>query len=414
MQQRFQLFLDAAALLLSKATFIGLRLLTLYLCAAQVDRTVFGPIALAFTTAEMCRYLGDWGTDTWSLRQFAHPDAAGARACFEGVTRLRVASTAVAGALAWLAIAWLAPSLGAVEHGLIALTAATSLWMNLGVNWLQARGVLRQTTPLLLGLGGVAAVALLVLANGHAPPVRLLLVQTGAELLLVAGIVGLAWRHGRTAARAWALNLPQWLRETTPIALAALLALGYGRLDQYVVSRIAGPAVLGDYTLAQRLVEPLLFVAAALSSTLYARASAVMHAQGRGSETRRYAWRWVRQVGMTALGLAVVGAGVLSWGAPHWLPQYTGLLPFLWLAFACTAFRCTNLALTAFIQASGEFGSMFRISIVNAVVITVAVLSLGNILGPLGAALGVCLGEALNTCIQCLTLHRLLSSEHNA
>jgi O-antigen/teichoic acid export membrane protein len=412
MQPRLQLAADAASLLLSKATFIGLRLLTLYLCAVQVDRTVFGPIALAFTSAEMSRYVGDWGTDTWALRRFSHPDVGNARNCFAWVVRLRLFSTGLAVLIAFVVISLLSANL---EPGLrlaIALTAGTSLWMNVGVNWLQARAALRSTMAPLLLLGAGCVAAEIGLARGGATPTLLIAVQVGIECLLAACVVAMAFRRERVAPTGEGISVASWLREATPIALAALLALGYGRLDQYFVSTTAPVAVLGDYVLAQRLVEPLLFLAAALSSTLYARASGFMHAYGLGGESRQFTFRWVRAVSLGALAACLIGGVLLTAVCMRWLPQYIGIQPYLWLALGCTFFRCTNLALTAFIQAAGAFGTMFRISLANAALITVGVFSLGNILGPIGAALGVCAGEALNTCIQAFMLNKLLISEN--
>lgn len=419
MQSRLHLALDALALLLAKATFIGLRLLTLYLCAAGLERSAFGALALAFTTAEICRYVGDWGMDTWSLRQFSNPNFATAQARLHWVMRVRVVGSLIAGALAWNAIAWLAPQPTVWQHLAIAATALTSLWLNLGVNWLQARSSLRPVAGL-LGAAGLACAALLVAEHvQHAAVETRLLTLIGFEVLMAAGVLALARRPALTQSDPSTLAespvaLRDWWHQATPIALAALVALAYGRLDQYFVSQTAEAGVLGDYTLAQRLVEPILFVAAALSSTLYARACTFVMAHGTGADTRAYVWRWVRMVATVAVVAGLALGGLFTWLGPAWWPQYGGAVPFLWLALLCTVFRCTNQSLTAFIQALGAYGHMFRISLINAATITTGVLAAGTIFGPLGAALGVCLGEAINTGIQSWTLRKLLDTELSA
>jgi O-antigen/teichoic acid export membrane protein len=420
MQSRLHLVLDALALLLAKATFIGLRLLTLYLCAAQLDRSAFGALALAFTTAEICRYVGDWGMDTWSLRQFSDPNFATAQARLHWVMRVRVVGSLVALTLAWIGIAFLTPQPTVWQHLAIATTALTSLWLNLGVNWLQARSSLRPVAGLLSVFGLVCAAALVAEHLQHAPIEVRLLTLIGFEGLMAVGVMALTRRpkmtqHGDLAPLAADhVTLGDWWRQATPIALAALVALAYGRLDQYYVSRTAEAGVLGDYTLAQRLVEPILFVAAALSSTLYARACAFVLSHGTGPATRQYAWHWVRTIALVATAAGLVLGSLFTWLGPKWLPHYTGAQPFLWTALLCTAFRCTNQSITAFIQALGAYGSMFRISLINAATITIGVLAAGTIFGPLGAAFGVCLGEALNTGLQSWTLKKLLVTEHSA
>lgn len=416
MQSRLHLALDALALLLAKATFIGLRLLTLYLCAAQLERPAFGALALAFTTAEICRYVGDWGMDTWSLRQFSDPNFATAQASLHWVMRVRIVGSLVAAVLAWAGIALLAPQPTSWQHLAIAATALTSLWLNLGVNWLQARSSLRPVAGL-LSTAGLACAAALVAEHLHGATTETRLVTLiGFESLMAMGVLVLARRPAMTqtdpsAVAGPPVTLKVWWHQATPIALAALVALAYGRLDQYYVSRTAEAGILGDYTLAQRLVEPILFVAAALSSTLYARACTFVMDHGVGPATRQYAWHWIKTIAVVATAAGIVLGGLFTWLGPKWLPQYTGTLPFLWLALLCTAFRCTNQSLTAFIQALGAYGSMFRISLINAATITTGVLAAGTIFGPLGAALGVCLGEAINTCIQSWTLRKLLVTE---
>jgi O-antigen/teichoic acid export membrane protein len=405
---------------MAKATFIGLRLLTLYLCAARIDRAQFGILAIAFTTAEICRYIGDWGTDTWALRQFADPNVRLASARMHWVMRVRLASSVVAVALSWIMIGMLAPQLGPLLHAAIALTAVTSLWLNLGVNWLQARSALRPIAGLLSTAGTACAAVLVYSQIMQAPIERQIVTLVTFELLMAVGVMVLALRHIRrhtqdshsdTNDNARAISpvrFAQWWKAATPIALAALIALAYGRLDQYFVSQTADPAVLGDYTLAQRIVEPMLFVLAALTSTIYVRASAFIHINGIGKATRDYAWRWVRLIGGTAVVLSLLIGVSFSLLGPRWMPQYTGAQPFLWAALLCTVFRCANLCLTAFIQAMGEYRYMLRINIFNAITITFSVLVAGTLFGPIGAALGVCGGEVLNTVVQSLTLKKLL------
>lgn len=411
MRTNLAVLLDAVRLLIAKATFIGLRLLTLYLCAAYLDRASFGALALAFTTAEICRYIGDWGTDVWSLRRFAQLEAVPARLQLWQVVRLRVVGSLIGGALAWIGIELLAPQPSLWQCTAISLTAVTSLWLNLGVNWFQARASLGRIAVLFAVAGSLCALLLGLEHHAHARVMTRLITLLTFEILLVACVLVLALRTGCEGSAAWTRPaLRNWFAEATPIAFAMLLALAYGRLDQFYVSRTASPAILGDYSLAQRLVEPILFIAAAMSSTIYSRASVFIHERGRSSETAGYAWRWVRTVS-SAAAIVSLGIGAAFALLRHYvLPGYSGAVTFLWIALLCTFFRCTNLSLTAFIQAFGAYRSMFKIGLFNAVSITVAVIGGGTLFGPLGAALGVSFGEALNTGVQTYKLRKLLST----
>jgi hypothetical protein len=56
----------------------------------------------------------------------------------------------------------------------------------------------------------------------------------------------------------------------------------------------------------------------------------------------------------------------------------------------------------------GAYNYMLRINIINAITISISVVLFGFLHGPVGAALGVCVGEALNTCMQTFILNMLL------
>lgn len=410
MHVRTQLVLDALALLLAKASVIGLRLLTLYLCASSVSPAVFGPLAFALTIAEVSRFVADWGTDTWSLRRFSDPDKSSASGVFSWVLRQRTVMALLGVSLAWGCIGVLAPGLDACLRLLVALTAATSLWLNLGVNWLQAQASLRSVSALMAVAGCACAATVAALKAAGQGPDMMFGALLCFEILLALSVM---WRASLQAGGRSRSPVPgqwrQWLKEGSPIAVASLITLTYGRLDQYYVSTYATPAIAGSYVLAQRLVEPLLFLAAAFSSTLYARASAVFMAAGRGEVVvSSFVARWMRWIALVAVGCAGLMGLAMHWGAPHWLPGYVGLTKFVWIALVCTVFRCINLGLTSFIQAQGAYALMLRLSLVNATVIVGGIFVLGQMLGALGAALAVCIGEALNAVIQGVILRRRL------
>jgi len=411
MQARFQLALDAIALLVAKATFIGLRLLFLYLSASSIDRAEFGALALAFTTAEICRYIGDWGTDNWSLRMFSHPNWKFAASHFLWVLRLRLIGSVFAFLLAWFLISIFAPQPSILRHAGIALTAATSLWLNLGINWLQARGALKPAV-LLTAILGISCTFLLIL--GHINKIAVdqqLLSLIATEIIMTVSVLFVVRRNISEYGK-WVYVLPvrvkEWWKSVTPIALAALLALAYGRVDQYYVNQTSSLAVLGDYSLAQRIVEPIIFVMSAFASTIYVRASAFVHTHGIGSRTSKYAWRWVFLTSLLVTIVCVALGIFFKLAILPYLSIYQSILPYIWFALICTAFRCTNLCLTAFIQAMGAYNYMLRINIINAITISIGVVLFGFSHGPVGAALGVCVGEALNTCMQCFGLKILL------
>ncbi|MGC3964394.1 MAG: hypothetical protein QM803_14050 [Rhodocyclaceae bacterium] len=402
------MFFDSLSLLISKAAFIGLRLLTLFSLAFVLPKEVFGAISLAFTTAEICRFIADWGVDTWSLRQFSHPDLVLARTRFVQMIQMRLAASVLAFLIAWTAIGMVAPSFGRGAGTLIALLASTSLWLNISVNWLQARRRLGKASLSLFLAGTACGFVLLYMHFVRAPYVHSLAALIIFEVSIVMVLFRLAFKTEQVAPLAHRMRVFAVLKETTPIAVAVLFALAYGRLDIYFVSGHFDHKALADYSFANRLVEPVLFGAAALSSTLYARASNILQ---RDAADRAgfsvYAIGKIKLVAKGAALLCVLLAIVMPVLVRTFLPDYSSATVLIWIALLCTFFRCTNLAFTAIIQASGGYRTMMLISVFNGFSIITLIFVGGLAFGPGGTIAGVTLGESVNSLIQFMKVRSL-------
>jgi len=401
--------LDALSLLVTKATFIGLRLFVLYLVAASLGSAEFGPIAFALTASEIVRFAADWGIDTLSLRFFSNPDHAAASLKFRSVVRIKIVSGLIAlAASAGIILAFTGVS-SLLTALLVAATAVTSLWLNLAINWLQARGILRPAALRMSVLGIVAGGAQVgVHLAGWGYEARFG-VMVGFEVAMAALMLKLAF--GDLAARSGA-NDPDtaatWLRASTPIALANILALSYARFDQIYIRMFFSSAILGQLALAARLTEPLLFVAASMTSTIYARASTIVWRGDGIAPLGRMVRKWIAAALVLSIGTAVVLAVAGHYGLRQFFPAYRHTPTFLWIALAALPFRCVNLCLTVFIQALGEFRRMLTINLVNFANIAVLVVLGGHAYGFIGAAIAVLIGEMLNSFIQARTLVTLL------
>lgn len=403
---------DAFALLVSKAAFIGLRLFVLYLLAATLGGAEFGPLAFALTLAELARFVADWGIDTLSLRLFSTPDDVTASSKFRATLRIKLLSAVAGFALSFSGILLFAGVSSIAAAGLIAMTTVTSLWLNLAVNWLQARSRLRRAALWLCVTGAGAIAIQLAIHLAEWGYVSRLAILVGIELLMAALVLRLA--QTSLAARAHSQSKEQigeWFIEATPIAIAMILALSYARFDQIYIRAFYPDAVLGEFTLAARLVEPVLFVAASMTSTIYARASArVLGGAGR-AEMRAMARKWIGLAIAVGLAVALI-MGIAGHYAAHWLfPAYVRTPTFLLIALAALPFRCVNLCLTAFIQAQGQFRRMLLINFANFLNIAILVIAGGAAFGYIGAAFAVVVGEAINSLIQTRTLTSLLKGQ---
>lgn len=397
------MLLDAFSLLVTKAAFIGLRLIVLYLVAASLGSSQFGAIAFAMTVSEFVRFAADWGIDTLSLRAFSNPDWSLASAQFRSILRVKLASAALAFALC---LAIILPFSGVQSFSvavLLSLTSVSSLWLNLAINWLQARGMLR---PAAIRMGAISFAAVAVQLGAHAlawAPAGRFAAMTAFELAMVATMLRMAFADLTPAIddRHLAVHsMAGWLRASTPIALATILALSYARFDQVYIRIFFPLSVLGDFALAARLVEPMLFVVASMTSTLYARASTLVWQGAQEAALRTMARKWIVVAASSATVLATVMAFAGSYGLARFFPQYVHTPLFLWITLAALPFRCVNLCLTAFLQALGQFRSVLRINLFNFANIAVLVMLGGHFYGFVGAALAVVAGEAVNTIVQ--------------
>ncbi|MBX8900738.1 hypothetical protein HCH37_17480 [Sphingomonas melonis] len=406
---RGSVLFDAFALLITKATFIGLRLFVLYMIAATLGSAQFGPIAFALTTAEIVRFTVDWGIDTLSLRAFSDPQHCRAATAFHGLLRLKAVSSGIAFLLAAGIILVFSGVTEPLTAALIAITAATSLWLNLAINWLQARRALHGAAIRMCVVGAVAGLAQLGMhLSGYSYEFRFG-VMVGFEAIMTLMILRLAVIDAGSRPKNPVPTLYSFLRDSTPIALATILALSYARFDQIYIRSFFSPSILGEFLLAARLVEPLIFVAASMTSTIYARASAVVWDGADRAVLKAMARKWIGAALAVSLTLAV---GIGSTGhvaLPRFFPHYAHTPVFLWITLAALPFRCVNLCLTAFMQALGQFGQMLAINLANFVNIAVLVILGGYAYGVFGAAIAVVLGEAINTILQASALFKSLN-----
>lgn len=407
---------DAFALLITKATFIGLRLFVLYLLAASLDSVSFAPIAFGLTMAEIVRFVTDWGIDTLSLRRFSTPDKDEASLRFRSVVRIKAVAAVLGFAISLPLLIFGAGVTNTVTAVLLSLTVVTSLWLNLSVNWLQARGHLRRAAAFMAGLGllalGIQSVAHVMGLGAGNRFAMLIAFEAG----MVALMSWFAWRDMSPISRTHHLDtVRSWIADATPIALATILALAYSRFDQIYIKTFYPLDVLGNYTLAFRLVEPVQFLMVSVTATVYSRASMAVQNGDHLSAIEGMALKWIIVILVLTVVFSLATAVLGKIYLPVYFKSYTLVVKFLYIVLMALPFRCINLCLSAFIWSFEEYKTTLKISIINAVNISLMVVLLGYKYGYFGAAIAVVIGEIVNTVMQSTALWRILrgSSERS-
>lgn len=402
------MLLDALSLLISKAAFIGLRLLVLLVFSLILSKEDFGAMSLAFLTADISKFIADWGVDTWSLRQFSNPVIEQARHQFLKIIRLRLISSVLAILIAYSSIMLIVQGLTWNEALIVSCLSGTSLWINVGVNWLQARQLLRNHAIVLFWGSMVCIVGLYGVYHVNGASVQFVGVLLAFEVTIVFYVFYQIFKTINPREAIADLDALSILKESTPIAVAIFLALLYGRVDTYFVSHYSLPTLLADYSFASRAVDPILLFAAALTSTLYARASMLYQSSAASCDVfKKYAFSKVRLVVFSSVAGCLIFALIAPKVISLYVPQYSSAISLLIILLAATAFRCINLALTAIIQATGGYRTMTKISIINAFTTLSFIAIAGGLLEAVGVALAVAFAECLNTVLQFFTLKKI-------
>lgn len=402
---------DAFALLITKATFIGLRLFVLYLLAASLDSASFAPIAFGFTIVEIVRFVTDWGVDTLSLRRFSTPDWGEASGHFRSVIRIKAGAAVLGFGLSLPLLIFGAGVANIVVAILLSLTVVTSLWLNLSVNWLQARGQLRRAAVYMAGLG-LLALGVQFAAHwmelGTASRFALLLAFEAAMVVLMSWF---AWQDLSPidSRHHWG-TVGSWIGDATPIALATILALAYSRFDQIYIKTFYPLSVLGSYTLAFRLVEPVQFLMVSVTSTVYSRASRAIQNGDLISKIAQMAAKWIITILVSSVIFAFLAALVGRAYLPIYFKTYSLSVDFLVIVLLALPFRCMNLCVSAFIWSFDQYRIALKVNIANAICIAVMVIIFGHYFGYFGAAFAVTTGEIFNTIMQSTMLLRIFRS----
>lgn len=400
--------------MISKAALIGLRLVLLFIAARQLTPEFFAAVSIAFTTAEVCRFASDWGVDAVSLRLFSRAKNYNhARRVAKKVIQLKIISSFAGYLLAVATAKSIQPQIPLTWALLIGITCVTSLWFNFVINWYQARSNVRHIAAILAAL-----IITILLLTSHLLEkkyefdffLRYFVASEAAIAILILG-----YFHQKNLksgidnkVKEKYISMREIFRQSTPIGIAAIIALTYSRYDQFFLSHASNPNDLANYALAQRIVEPLIFVASALSSTLYARASVALPSLADYDEKFSYIIKWLKlQTTFVASSVCLI-VGFIWIFSNNIFPAYDKLFVTSLFVGASVVVRSINILLSAFLQSLGAYSTVLKINLFNLFSIIILISIFGEIFGLFGVSAGALLGEIINSTIQSHKLKNLL------
>jgi len=227
-----------------------------------------------------------------------------------------------------------------------------------------------------------------------------LVTQTGAMAVMLAAIARAAfstglviWKAPRELAPS-RLTLPavrSLLGYGTPIMLTVISDHASTRLDNLVMSKLFGPAVMACYNLAYSLAEmPVMSVAGNIADVLmpsYAR----LDPAERDSAVIKSAALMTLLVAPLGVGLGAVAPTLV---AGFFDAKWAAMGPMLAILSLMTIFRPMAWPVTAYLQAALKPQLVMYASVSRAVVVITLVGLFGWLGGPLWACAGACIGYA--------------------
>lgn len=418
-RQRWSTLEEALRLLGGKSVLVATRLAFLASAGLILPLADFASISAAMSVAEIVRFAVDWGTDTLAIGRLSVGNKRRASRLLRGIVFVRILSTFAAFGATWVFAYTLIPNLTPLQSCLVSVTACNSLWFNISVSWLQSQ---RQLPPLrhtclLVSLAPVVLWGLHALGPAHFTKTDVLATLVVVEVVIVAWVLrGLVAGVFAGAASFRGLHMARftrvWLNAATPIALAIATAALYTRLDQIVLVRTAPAEAAGKYAVAFRLVEPFVFLSAALGSTLHSRMRQKL-AEGAQKEPLSFLRRtfWLSTLGFSGMSL---GAVALAWMLMTLFDaQHSSLLPLVALAASVAAVRGICVILSSLILGYGRYRGLLLITFLVGGFYIVGMLVAGSLGSAYAMAMAVLCCELISACLQYGFLHRLASERRH-
>ncbi|GAC1542241.1 MAG: hypothetical protein NVS3B10_06680 [Polyangiales bacterium] len=191
-----------------------------------------------------------------------------------------------------------------------------------------------------------------------------------------------------------------------PAAVLEFVVMAYVR-GSYFLLHSAGPAVVGEYAAADRLVRPVLALAGALFASSLPTVAVLATERDWSTLVRLYRKAIVRILQATIP--IVIAAWLLSaWLLRRFVPEYAGASAPFGILAAGAVFMFVNQLSTTFVVALGKFRLIMTVAMVNLVVYVALATQLIPRWQATGAATATAVMEVVNTCMQVVIVFALL------
>ncbi len=390
---------NTISLLIVKGSTIGLRLFTMLLLAKFLTPAAFSTIAFIFTAAEVLRLIIDLGLDTYLLRQHSLSQRS---TPLSTVFISKLLAMVCFGALLYTLSDWLNPALTPVDWLLIFGFGSTPLLQNISAVFLQAKNNLLALLPLysIITLSACAVVFWIIYCQVH---INVLFVLLLVEVTI--GVLGLFlvrknWGYLRQFHIKDALINYQ---NSFAIGFAIIIGVSYAKLDIFMLTKMTASVDVGIYALSMRVLDPLMFVAGAYFSDVYAKMSAMPITAANHSTQIKFLNKSFLMTSLMTLVYVSIACIALNLFAK----QYTDAYLLVVLVGLSVIFKMRNLSYSAFINANGKYSIMSRVAVINFFMVLGFLYAGIYYFGIWGAAVAIATAEAFNSVMQYLIVRNI-------
>jgi O-antigen/teichoic acid export membrane protein len=365
-----------------------------YYAQVSLGPAAYGTLVYGLAVGLVCAHLADMGLQLSVTRVMAG-DAAGAGAVARTGLRLKV--RLAAGVTLLLGLIALAQSPGLrLATWLAAMTMVAATFVEYAGYAFRGLHRILDDARLAVGLRVVTAAVGGVVLWRHPDVTAFAMSQVIATAAVASAAIWWLLRELPSGSHAPVPSGRKLMTDAGPLGAAIVLSTLFTRTPTFVLAAAAGPAAVGAFGVAQRLVEPLAMIPSAMLASVF---PALVREQQR--DARRARLLKVR-TGAGLLGLGIIIAACSTMIGPlvtdrfYGAPYAAAVRPLQWLG-AGLVLTYTNYALTHFLIAHERQRALMGLNALVLVTCLVVCAALVPSQGPTGAAFGLLAGECLLT-----------------
>jgi O-antigen/teichoic acid export membrane protein len=402
------MFSNTISILFVKGFSISARIISLLILAKFSSPDEFGIISLMVAAAEILKFVADFGIDTLSVRDFAiSPNKKIRGVIASNVALIKATLGLIVYCLMILAIYFSKYHSYILIGALAGILLLTPLWSNLTINYFQSQLKMNRLVIPTFATSLLSILLMLLAISLKANSITVFAAIPFTELVATVILYFYLIKEVRISKESLSISkIKDLLKKSFPIALTSISVMIYTRLDIFFLGYFSSKSEIGYYSIAYRITEPFLFVAAAFAISIYSNISSRLISSKNDilPSIKRYIFLASTYSLSISIFLIIFSPVFIKFILPDYLPS----LPILNSLAVALVFRIVNSCLTSIINAHGKYTRITKISIFNLLFVSLMILISRDSINGFKVASILAIAEFVNTTIQMFVLIKLL------